>query len=292
MTQILCKKLAVFGVGLIGGSFALALKQAGVVAEVVGVGRSQVNLEQALTLGIIDRIALDVVDAVRDADVVMLAVPVGQMAAIMRLIAPHLAAHTIVTDAGSTKQDVVALMRQYLPDQLAHCVPAHPIAGAELSGAAAARVSLYQDKNLILTALSETAESSLQSVRSLWLLCGAKVSTMQAAEHDAIFATVSHLPHLLAYALVDMIVQRDNADVLFNFAASGFRDFTRIAASSPEMWRDIALSNRVALLAELDAYQAKLHALRGVLASNDSETLVEIFSRAQAARQAWQARLL
>jgi prephenate dehydrogenase len=292
MTQILCKKLAVFGVGLIGGSFALALKQAGAVGEVVGVGRSQTNLEQALTLGIIDRIAVDVVDAVRDADVVMLAVPVGQMAAIMQLIAPHLAAHTVVTDAGSTKQDVVALMRQYLPNQLAYCVPAHPIAGAELSGATAARAHLYQDKNLILTALSATTDDALQLVRSLWLLCGAKVSTMQAAEHDAIFATVSHLPHLLAYALVDMIVQRDNADVLFNFAASGFRDFTRIAASSPEMWRDIALSNQVALLVELDAYQAKLHELRDALASNDSEALVGIFSRAQAARQAWQARLL
>lgn len=292
MTQILCKKLAVFGVGLIGGSFALALKQAGAVGEVVGVGRSQANLEQALTLGIIDRIAVDIVDAVRDADVVMLAVPVGQMAAIMQLIAPHLAAHTIVTDAGSTKQDVVALMQQYLPNQLALCVPAHPIAGAELSGATAARANLYQDKNLILTALPATTDAALQLVRGLWLLCGAKVSTMQAAEHDAIFATVSHLPHLLAYALVDMIVQRDNADVLFNFAASGFRDFTRIAASSPEMWRDIALSNQVVLLAELDAYQAKLHELRDALASSDSEALVGIFSRAQAARQAWQARLL
>jgi prephenate dehydrogenase len=292
MTQILCKKLAVFGVGLIGGSFALALKQAGAVGEVVGVGRSHANLEQALALGIIDRIAIDAVDAVQGADVVVLAVPVGQMAAIMRAIAPHLSTNTIVTDAGSTKQDVVALMRQYLPAQLNLCVPAHPIAGAELSGAAAARASLYQDKNLILTALPETTMESVQRVRQLWQLCGAKVSAMQAAEHDAIFATVSHLPHLLAYALVDMIVQRDNADVLFNFAASGFRDFTRIAASSPEMWRDIALANQVALLGELDAYQAKLNQLRDALASNNGDALADIFSRAQAARQAWQARLV
>ncbi|BBP00677.1 prephenate dehydrogenase [Sulfuriferula nivalis] len=292
MTQILCNKLAVFGVGLIGGSFALALKQAGAVGEVVGVGRSHANLEQALGLGIIDRIAIDAVDAVQGADIVVLAVPVGQMAAIMQSIAPHLSSNTVVTDAGSTKQDVVALMRQYLPAQLELCVPAHPIAGAELSGATAARVNLYQDKNLILTALPETTMESVQRVRQLWQLCGAKVSAMQAAEHDAIFATVSHLPHLLAYALVDMIVQRENADVLFNFAASGFRDFTRIAASSPEMWRDIALANQVALLAELDAYQAKLNQLRDALATNNGDALADIFSRAQAARQAWQARLV
>ncbi|MFA5170342.1 MAG: prephenate dehydrogenase/arogenate dehydrogenase family protein [Sulfuriferula sp.] len=292
MTQILYKKLAVFGVGLIGGSLALALKQAGVVGEIVGVGRSHTNLEQALALGIIDRIALDAVDAVHDADVVVLAVPVGQMAVIMQVIAPHLPAHTIVTDAGSTKQDVVALMQQYLPQQLSRCVPAHPIAGAELSGATAARADLYQGKNLVLTALPETTDEAVQRVRKMWQLCGAKVSTMHAAEHDAIFATVSHLPHLLAYALVDMIVQRDNADVLFNFAASGFRDFTRIAASSPEMWRDIALANQVALIAELDAYQAKLNQLRDALASGNGEILTEIFGRAQAARQAWQARLV
>ncbi|MEQ1667767.1 MAG: prephenate dehydrogenase/arogenate dehydrogenase family protein [Sulfuriferula sp.] len=292
MTQILYKKIAILGVGLIGGSLALALKQAGAVGEVVGVGRSRANLEQALSLGIIDHIALDVVNAVSDADIVVLAVPVGQMAVIMQAIAPHLATHTIVTDAGSTKQDVVALMQQYLPLQLAHCVPAHPIAGAELSGATAARVDLYQGKNLILTPLAQTTDLALQRVRTMWQLSGAKVSEMQAAEHDAIFATVSHLPHLLAYALVDMIVQRDNADVLFNFAASGFRDFTRIAASSPEMWCDIALANQVALLAELDAYQAKLNQLRVALMASDGDSLTQIFSRAQAARQAWQARLV
>ena len=285
-------KLVIFGVGLIGGSLALALKQAGVVGEIVGVGRSRANLEQALALGIIDRIALDVVDAVNDADMVVLAVPVGQMAMIMQAIAPHLAEDTIVTDAGSTKQDVVALMQQYLPQQLTCCVPAHPIAGAELSGATAAQKNLYQGKNLILTPLAQTTDTALQRVREMWQLSGAKVSEMHAIEHDAIFATVSHLPHLLAYALVDMIVQRDKADVLFDFAASGFRDFTRIAASSPEMWCDIALANKTALLAELDAYQAKLNQLRAALMVSDGDSLTRIFSRAQAARQAWQVRLV
>lgn len=283
-------KLAIFGVGLIGGSLALALKQVGAVDEVVGVGRSHTNLEQALALGIIDRVALDVADAVRDADVVLLAVPVGQMATLMQAIAPHLAAHTIVTDAGSTKQDVLALMQTYLP--VAQCVPAHPIAGAELSGATAARSALYQGKNLILTPLPQTNIAAVQTVREMWQLAGAKVSEMSAAEHDAIFATVSHLPHLLAYTLVDMIVQRENAAVLFGFAASGFRDFTRIAASSPEMWCDIALANKDALLMELSAYQDKLTQLHTALSQSDADTITQIFSRAQAARQAWQTKLV
>ncbi|ARU31964.1 prephenate dehydrogenase [Sulfuriferula sp. AH1] len=284
-------KLALFGVGLIGGSVALALKQAGAVGEVVGVGRSTANLEDAIKLGIIDRIAADAADAVRDADVVLLAVPVGQMAGIMQTIAPHLAAHAIVTDAGSTKQDVAALMQQHLGAHLAYCVPAHPIAGAELSGASAARADLYQSRNLVLTPLAATHPDAIARVTAMWQACGANISRMSAAEHDAIFAAVSHLPHLLAFALVDMIAQRDNADQLFGFAASGFRDFTRIAGSSPEMWRDIALANQPALLAELDAYQAQLDKLREALANLDSAALNQVFSNAQQARQNWAARI-
>lgn len=284
-------KLALFGVGLIGGSVALALKQAGAVGEVVGVGRSTANLEDAIKLGIIDRIAADAADAVRDADVVLLAVPVGQMAGIMQTIAPHLAAHAIVTDAGSTKQDVAALMQQHLGAHLAHCVPAHPIAGAELSGASAARADLYQSKNLVLTPLAATHPDAIARVTAMWQACGANISRMSAAEHDAIFAAVSHLPHLLAFALVDMIAQRDNADQLFGFAASGFRDFTRIAGSSPEMWRDIALANQPALLAELEAYQAQLGKLREALANLDSAALNQVFSNAQQARRDWAARI-
>lgn len=284
-------KLALFGVGLIGGSVALALKQAGAVGEVVGVGRSAANLVHAINLGIIDRIAVDAADAVRDADVVLLAVPVGQMACIMQTIAPHLAAHAIVTDAGSTKQDVAALMQRHLGAHLAHCVPAHPIAGAELSGASAARADLYQSKNLVLTPLAATHPDAIARVTAMWQACGANISRMSAAEHDAIFAAVSHLPHLLAFALVDMIAQRDNADQLFGFAASGFRDFTRIAGSSPEMWRDIALANQPALLAELEAYQAQLDKLREALANLDSAALNQVFSNAQQARQSWAARI-
>jgi len=280
-------KLAIFGVGLIGGSVALALKQAAAVGEVVGVGRSRANLDAALKLGIIDRIATTAADAVQDADVVLLAVPVGQMAVLMLEIAPHLGAETIVTDAGSTKQDVAALMQQHLAAHLPNCVPGHPIAGAETCGAAAARADLYQGRNVILTPLPQSNKAALEKVRALWQACGAKISEMPATQHDAIFATVSHLPHLLAYTLVDMIARRDNADTLFSFAASGFRDFTRIAGSSPEMWRDIALANRQALLNEIEQYQASLEQMRIALTAEDAAALEATFKRAQTARVRW-----
>ncbi len=280
-------KLAIFGVGLIGGSVALALKQAAAVAEVVGVGRSRANLDAALKLGIIDRIATTAAAAVQGADVVLLAVPVGQMAALMLEIAPHLGAETIITDVGSTKQDVAALMQQHLAAHLPNCVPGHPIAGAETCGAAAARADLYQGRNVVLTPLLQSDQAALEKVRALWQACGAKVSEMPATKHDAIFATVSHLPHLLAYTLVDMIARRDNADTLFSFAASGFRDFTRIAGSSPEMWRDIALANRQALLNEIEQYQASLEQMRIALTAEDAAALEATFKRAQTARVRW-----
>lgn len=280
-------KLAIFGVGLIGGSVALALKQAGAVGEVVGVGRSCTNLEAALKLGIIDRVAATPAEAVQGADVVLLAVPVGQMAALMQAIAPHLGAETLITDAGSTKRDVAALMQQHLAAHLPNCIPGHPIAGAETCGAGAARTDLYQGRNVILTPLPQSDKVALEKVRALWQACGAKVSEMPTIEHDAIFATVSHLPHLLAYTLVDMIARRDNADTLFSFAASGFRDFTRIAGSSPEMWRDIALANREALLREIEQYQASLEQMQAALAAGDGAQLEALFKRAQMARVRW-----
>jgi prephenate dehydrogenase len=286
---VLIQKLAVFGVGLIGGSVALALKQAGAVGEVVGYGRSPANLDTARSLGIIDHVASRPEDAVKGADAVLLAVPVGQMAALMQAIAPHLGAATLVTDAGSTKQDVAALMLQYLSAHLPNCVPAHPIAGAEASGASAARADLFAGKNVVLTPLCASSADAVARVSALWQACGAKLNHMAAAEHDAIFAAVSHLPHLLAYALVDMLAQRDNADTLFGFAASGFRDFTRIAASSPEMWRDIALANRDALLVELTHYQNQLQHLQTALTHADAASLEAVFQRAQAARAPWSA---
>ncbi len=283
------RKIVVFGVGLIGGSFALALRKAGAVGEVVGFGRSTATLEQAQQLGIIDRIGTDVATEVRDADIVLLATPVGQMAELMARIAPNLGAHTLVTDGGSTKNDVVAAVRANMGGRAAQFVPAHPIAGAEKSGAAAAMADLYVGKKVVLTPLPENSSESVARVRHAWELCGAVVSELTAEQHDAVFAAVSHLPHLLSFALVHDLAQRDDRDLLLSFAASGFRDFTRIAASSPEMWRDICLANRDALLGELERYQQELETLHEALEDADADKLESVFSEARKVRSNWRA---
>lgn len=283
----LIERLAVIGTGLIGGSFALALKQAGQVGSVVGAGRSQENLQTAKARGMIDEIAADAAHAVQGADFVLLAVPVGQLEGVMQAIAPELAPDAVITDAGSTKRDVVALAQIHLAGSLSRFIPGHPIAGAERSGAEAALADLFSGKNVVLTPLPDTSFRALVKAQSAWQACGATVSIMQAGQHDRIFAAVSHLPHLLAYALVDMLASRPDSDLFFNFAASGFRDFTRIASSSPEMWRDIALANRHALKVELDAYEAKLEELKAALSAADGDALIKIFSRAQQARAEW-----
>ena len=281
------KKVVIFGVGLIGGSFALALRRANVVGEVVGFGRSQTTLEQARSLGIIDRIGVDLAAEVNDADLVLLATPVGQMAELMARIAPHLGTQTLVTDGGSTKSDVVAAAYANLGDKVAQFVPAHPIAGAELSGAAAAKADLYVGKKVVLTPIYENSKESIAYVKSAWQECGAVVSELTAQQHDEVFAAVSHLPHLLSFALVHDLARRDNRDQLLSFAASGFRDFTRIAASSPEMWRDICLANRDALLDELGSYMEELETIHEALAEGDAEKLQEIFSLAREVRGNW-----
>jgi len=282
-------RIVIFGVGLIGGSFALALKRTNAVKQVIGVGRRAETLRRAQSLGIID--AIGDASSVAGADLVLIAAPVAQTEALLRELAPHLQAGTVVTDAGSTKSDVVQAARAALGDKIAQFVPGHPIAGREQNGPEAALAELYQGKKVVLTALPENAPESVAMVASAWQLCGAHVHHLSADEHDAVFAAVSHLPHLLAYALVDDIAARDNADRLFQYAASGFRDFTRIAGSSPEMWRDISLANRTALLAELDAYTAQLSSLRALLEASDGAALEQVYARAQSARQAWIAAI-
>ncbi|ADE12290.1 prephenate dehydrogenase [Sideroxydans lithotrophicus] len=281
------RKVVIFGVGLIGGSFALALRKAGAVGEVVGFGRSATTLQQAKQFGIIDRMGEDVAHEVADASLVLLATPVAQMADIFMRIAPHLGAHTLVTDGGSTKSDVVVAARTNLKDRIAHFVPAHPIAGAEQSGPAAALEELYQGKKVVLTPLPENSKEAVARVRKAWELCGAMVSELTSQQHDEVFAAVSHLPHLLSFALVHDLAQRDNRDQLLSFAASGFRDFTRIAASSPEMWRDISLANREALLQEVKRYADELYVVYQALQNNDAAKLEEIFSLAREVRSAW-----
>ncbi len=283
-------KVVVFGVGLIGGSFALALKAAGQVGEVVGFGRTLGSLTQALELGLLDRIGFNVGQEVSHADLVLLAVPVGRSGEIMARLAPYIGPQTVVTDAGSTKQDVVAAAREHFAERVGQFVPAHPIAGAEHSGAAAARADLFRHKQVVLTPLAENPPAFVARVRSAWACCGALVRELTAEEHDHVFAAVSHLPHLLSFALVHALAQRSNRDLLFDFAASGFRDFTRIAASHPEMWRDICLANRAALLAELDAYLAQLAGLRAALHDGDGVRLEAMFDLARETRRAWAER--
>jgi prephenate dehydrogenase len=287
MAQPEFNKIIIFGVGLIGGSFALALRKASAVLEVVGFGRSAATLEQAKQLGLIDRIGEDFAREVRDADLILLATPVAQMADILMRIVPYLGPNTLITDGGSTKCDVVAAARQQLGNKISQFIPAHPIAGAEQSGPAAARADLYQSKKVVLTPLPENSPASVARVRAAWEACGAQVSELTPQQHDEVFAAVSHLPHLLSFALVHDLAQRDNRDLLLSFAASGFRDFTRIAASSPEMWRDISLANRDALLREIEQYAAELYKLHQALEQRDADKIEEIFSLARKVRSGW-----
>lgn len=280
------QRVLVAGVGLIGGSFALAVKQAGVADQVIGLGRSAATLQDALRRGVIDEIASSW-SAVRTADLVLLAMPVGAMPQALAGLAAHLPPHCVVTDAGSTKGDVQKAARAALGAQLGQFVPAHPIAGAETSGVAAARAALFQGRQTVLTPLPENSANSIGLVTAIWQACGAVVRTMSAAQHDALFAAVSHLPHILAYALVHELGARDNADQLFEFAASGFRDFTRIAGSHPEMWRDICVANSAAVGRELDAYMLRLLELRAHIAAADGAALQQIFTSARARRAAW-----
>lgn len=281
------KKLVIFGVGLIGGSVALALKKAGHATQIVGVGRSQQSLQTALELGVIDVATSNIADAMHDADMVLIATPVAQTPSILSTIKPHLGVQTIITDAGSTKGDVLRYAEDILGELSSQFIGGHPIAGAEKSGVTAATDNLYINQNVVLTPGKNTNPQAILTVRKLWLDCGANVSEMSAETHDGIFAAVSHLPHLLAFALVDDIASRPNAAQLFGFAASGFRDFTRIAGSNPEMWRDISLANKEALLGEITAYQTEIELLKAMLKNADGSGLQALFERASVARNAW-----
>lgn len=280
-------KLVVIGVGLIGGSFALALKRARAVRRVVGVGRTQSNLADALRLKVIDEASRNPAQAVRDADLVLLATPVGQMPAVMSAIAPHLPAHAVITDAGSTKRDVIACAQRFLGARRSRFVPAHPVAGTERSGARAAFAGLFENRNVILTPQPGTAPGAVTAVRRAWEACGARVVRLDAGDHDAILAAVSHLPHVIAYALVNMLAGRPGPARLFGLSAGGLRDTVRIAGSSPEMWADICVANRDALLAALEDYENELEETRAAIERADAQELKRLFARARAAREKW-----
>jgi prephenate dehydrogenase len=278
------RQLTIIGLGLIGGSLALALKRAGAVERVTACARRQETLDEALKLGVIDAGSTDLAEAVSGAEVVVVATPVGAMESIFRQLAPHLTADMLLTDVGSTKGSVVAAARQAFGELPTGFVPGHPIAGTEDSGVAAAVADLYQHRRIILTPLETSSHEAVARVRAMWEACGAEVIEMGVAHHDEVLAATSHLPHMLAYALVDTLARMGESEEIFEFAAGGFRDFTRIASSSPAMWHDICLANRGALLAVLRRFADDLAQLTQAIEQGDSDYLLQTFTRAKGAR--------
>lgn len=277
-------RLCIIGVGLIGGSLARAAKRAGVCREVVGVGRNEAQLRKAVELGVIDRFASRISEAVANADMVVLAVPLGAMGETLRQMSGHLAPDAVVTDVGSAKGSVVAAARAAFGEMPPNFVPGHPIAGTEKSGVEASFAELFEDRRVILTPLPETNPDALAKVRGLWEAAGAKVVEMGVEHHDEVLAATSHLPHLLAFTLVDTLARMDESEEIFYYSAGGFRDFTRIASSDPVMWRDICLANRDAILAMLERYMNALQSLSEIVRQGDGEHLATVFARAKAAR--------
>jgi prephenate dehydrogenase len=280
--------VSIVGVGLIGASLGLALKGAGVVREVIGVGRSSANLDQAKKMGAIDRVA-DLAEAVQSSQWIVLCVPVAQMRAIFTQLEPHLGSNTLITDAGSTKSDVILAAKEVLGKKVCQFVPAHPIAGGAQHGAAAARADLFQGKQTIICQLQENSAADVALVEEFWKVLGSNIKRISAVQHDAIYAAVSHLPHILSYALMASVLNSEDAEQKLGHAGAGFRDFTRIAASSPEMWRDICIANKQAILKELDQYLSVTGRLREMIAKEDAAGLEKVFQKASQARQKWDA---
>jgi prephenate dehydrogenase len=276
--------VTIVGVGLIGASLGLALKKAGLVTKVLGVGRSKENLDQAQKMGAIDGV-VDLVEAAKQSDVIVLCTPVAQMRAAFEIIEPYLEPRTMITDAGSTKGDVILAAKEVLGKKACQFVPAHPIAGGAQHGASAAKADLFQGKQTIVCPLQENSPEDIALITGFWESVGSQVKKVGVVQHDAIYAAVSHLPHLLSYALMASVVNSEDADQKLGHVGAGFKDFTRIAASSPEMWRDICLGNRTAILKELDQYLSIVTHMRKLVAEGDGAGLEKLFNQASKARQ-------
>jgi prephenate dehydrogenase len=281
------ERLCVIGVGLIGGSLARALRAAGQVGEIVGSSRNVTHLQQALDLGVIDRFETDPARAVQGADMVFVAVPLGAMGQVFTAINASLAAGAVVTDGGSAKSGVVADVRRAVGETPSWFVPGHPIAGTEQSGVAASFAELYQGRRVILTPLAETDRRAVERVRAMWEAAGAVVREMDLVHHDEVLAATSHLPHVLAFALVESLARMSEQREIFEYAAGGFRDFTRIASSDPVMWRDICLANGDAILGMIDRFERDIATLARAIRTGDGERLLAIFADAKAARDAF-----
>lgn len=283
------RTLGIVGVGLIGASLGLSHKNAKTFQKILGVGRSKANLDAALQMGAIDA-AVSLQECAKEADVIVVCVPVAQTFAVLHAIEPHLKPNALITDAGSTKSDVIMAAKTALGDKVAQFVPAHPIAGGAQHGAIAAKSDLYQGKEVILCPLQENSPVAIDAIDQFWSTTGAATHRMSALQHDAVFASISHLPHILSFALMLQVANSEDANVKLGHAGAGFRDFTRIAGSSPEMWRDISLANKTALLKEMDQYLNLTKLIRDMIASEDGEALLKAFTRASAERQKWEGR--
>lgn len=278
------QRLTIIGVGLIGGSLARALRRQQLCGEIVGCSRDVNHLQQAIDLGVIDRYVLNPALAVRDADMIVVAVPLGAMPRIFTSLSTALSLAAIITDVGSAKAGVIATARQHLGQHFPQFVPAHPIAGTEHSGVAASFAELFEKHRVILTPVAETLPAAVAKVTAMWTYTGAEVVNMDPAHHDEVLAATSHLPHVLAYSLVDTLAQLNERKEIFRFAAGGFRDFTRIASSDPTMWHDICLANKTAILKILAQFSENLAELAQVIEQEQGEALREIFTRAKVAR--------
>ena len=284
MSECSLGHVVIIGVGLIGGSLARALRAHDAVSQITGVARSRETLDTALQLGVIDKAETDPVPAMKDADLVIIATPVSTIGSLLELIAPHIPAHCVVTDAGSVKGSVISAARLALGEKIDCFVPGHPIAGTENSGVAASFAELYIDHRVILTPLPENSAEDVHLIQAMWEVCGARVVRMSPEDHDAMLGATSHLPHLLAFSLVDFLSQQERHEDIFANTAGGFRDFTRIAASSPVMWRDICMANREELIPLLNSMEQQLAIYRDYLEKSDEEQLEQAFRRAKVAR--------
>ncbi len=278
--------LAIVGVGLLGGSFAAALKRAGVVKRVIGTGRRPENLQKAIELGLIEQ-AVTLPEAARVSDMIFLATPVGAFESILTVMRPTLNPAAVVTDGGSTKQDVIAAARAALGDRASQFVPAHPMAGSHETGPAAARADLYQGRRVILTPLPDNRPQDVALVESLWRACGARTLKLAPAEHDSAMACISHIPHWFASLYMHYVATGPQPELRMDIAAGGFRDFTRIAQSSPEMWRDIFIANREPMLQEIATLRAQLDRAEQALRDGDAQWLERMLDEASKARQGW-----
>lgn len=267
-----------------GGSVALALRRASYVKEIVGCSRDSAHLELALSKGIIDRAETEVASAVSGSDVVLLAVPLGAVREVLEQLKDHLHESTVLTDVGSAKACVIEDLVAVYGEIPKNVVPAHPIAGNEKSGVTAAIPDLFKGRRVIITPLVDTSIHAVDTVTRMWSAVGAIVETMSVEHHDRVLAATSHLPHMLAFSLVDSLARLEDEDEIFRYAAGGFRDFTRIASSDPVMWRDICIANRAALLEMLERFMSDLDVLKQAVSESDGQSLLDIFRRAKASR--------